>query len=210
MGQKINPTGFRVGISKNWSSRWFANKRNYGDLVIEDVKIRDLLRKRFETAGVKEIDIERSTNDCKITIKVSKPGVVIGKGGAGVTEVQEHLKKITKAKISLTAEEVKTPEVEAALVAQFIARQLKRRLPYRRVVASAAQSAIDKGAKGIRIKLSGLLSGGNSISRTETVSLGAVPTQTLRADIDYFQYHCQMIYGTIGIKVWIYKGEVEL
>lgn len=210
MGQKINPIGFRVGITKNWTSRWYADKRSYGDLALEDIKIRKLLKKRFETAGVKEIIIERSTNEVKITIKVSKPGVVIGKGGAGVTEVQEDLKKITKAKISLTAEEVKTPEIEAELVAQYISRQLKRRMPYRRIVASASQSAIDKGAKGIRIKLSGLLSGGNSISRTETISLGAVPTQTLRADIDYSQLDCHLIYGTVGIKVWIYKGEVEL
>lgn len=210
MGQKINPTGFRIGISKNWKSRWFADKDNYAKYALEDVKIRKLLRKRFETAGVKEIDIERSLNDIRITIRVSKPGVVIGKGGAGVTEVQEELKKITNSKISLTAEEVKTPELEAELVAQYISRQLKRRMPYRRIVANAAQSAMDKGAKGIRIRVSGLLGGGNSIARKETVSLGSVPTQTLRADIDYAQVDCKQIFGTVGIKVWIYKGEVEL
>lgn len=210
MGQKINPTGFRMGISKNWKSRWFANKANYGNLAVEDVKIRKLLRERFDLAGIKVIDIERSLNEINITMKVSKPGVVIGKGGAGVTEVQEELKKLTKAKISLTAEEVKTPEIEADLVAQYISRQLKRRMPYRRVVSNALQSAMDKGAKGIKIRLSGLLGGGNSIARKETASLGTIPSQTLRADIDYAQLDCKQIYGTVGIKVWIYKGEVEL
>jgi small subunit ribosomal protein S3 len=210
MGQKIHPNGFRLGISKNWKSRWYANKFNYGDLAVEDFQIRKLLKERFETAGIKEIDIERSPNEVNITVKVSRPGVVIGKGGSGVTLVQEELKKITSAKISITAEEVKIPELEAALVAQYLSRQLKRRLPYRRLVATAARSAMDKGAKGIKIKLAGLLSGGNSIGRTETTSLGSVPTQTLRADIDYAQETCQMIYGSIGIKVWIYKGEVEL
>jgi small subunit ribosomal protein S3 len=210
MGQKIHPTGFRVGISKNWTSRWFADKFTYGDLAVEDVKIRKLLKKKFELAGVKEIEIERSRNEVNITMKVSKPGVVIGKGGAGVTEAQEELKKLTKAKISLTAEEVKTPEIEAELVAQYLSRQLKRRLPYRRLVTNALQAAMDKGAKGIKIRLAGLLSGGNSISRTETASLGSVPTQTLRADIDYAQVTCQQLYGTVGIKVWIYKGELEI
>ena len=210
MGQKINPTGFRVGITKNWSSRWFAGKADYSKLLLEDTKIRKLLKERFETAGVKEVEIERSPNEVKITVKVSKPGIVIGKGGEGVTKVQEELKKITASKISLTAEEVKSPEIEASLVAQYIARQLKRRLPYRRLVSTATQAAMDKGAKGIKIKLAGLLSGGNSISRAETISLGSIPSQTLRADIDYAQLDCHMIYGTIGIKVWIYKGELEI
>ncbi len=210
MGQKINPTGFRMGITKNWSSRWFADKANYAKFALEDRKIRKLLGVRFETAGVKEIIIERSLNEVKITIRVSKPGVVIGKGGEGVTKVQDELKKITKSKISLTAEEVKNPEIEASLVAQYISRQLRRRLPYRRVASSAAQSAMEKGAKGIKIRVAGLLSGGNSISRAETISLGSVPAQTLRADIDYAQEDCHMIFGTIGIKVWIYKGEAEI
>ncbi|MBI2414906.1 30S ribosomal protein S3 [candidate division WWE3 bacterium] len=210
MGQKINPTGFRMGITKNWASRWFADKATYGTLALEDRKIRNLLKERFETAGVKEVIIERSLNDIKITIRVSKPGVVIGRGGEGVTKVQEELKKLTSSKISLTAEEVKVPEIEAALVGQYISRQLKRRLPYRRLVTTATQSAMDKGAKGIKIRVAGLLSGGNSISRTETISLGSIPSQTLRADIDYAQEDCHMIFGTIGIKVWIYKGETEI
>ena len=210
MGQKINPIGFRVGITKGWTSRWFTNKREYGRYVVDDYKIRRYLEKKFEMAGVKDIHIERSPNEIKITVRVSKPGIVIGRGGAGVTEAQDELKKITNGKISLTAEEIKTPEIEAALVAQYIARQLKRRMPYRRILSSAANSAMDKGAKGVRIRLAGLLGGGSSIGREDKVELGSVPAQTLRADIDYAQFDCHMLYGVIGIKVWIYKGEVEL
>lgn len=210
MGQKINPFGFRVGISKDWRSRWFADKRHYAKYVVEDKKIRDYLNKNFETAGIKDIQIERSTNEVNIKIRVSRPGVVIGKGGAGVTEAQEKIKEFTDAKISLTAEEIKTPELEARLVAEYISRQLQRRMPYRRVVSSAVQSAMDKGAKGIKIQVAGLLSGSNSIARTESVSQGSVPTQTLRANIDYAQVHCKLLYGTVGIKVWIYKGEIEI
>jgi small subunit ribosomal protein S3 len=213
MGQKINPVGFRMGITKTWTSKWFTNKREYGKYVAEDYKVRKYLEKKFEAAGVKDIQIERSPNEIKVTIRVfrvSKPGVVIGKGGAGVTEAQDELKRITKAKVSLTAEEIKTPEVEASLVAQYIARQLKRRIPYRRIMNTAVQSAMDKGAKGVRIKLAGLLGGGSSIARVERLELGSIPAQTLRADIDFAQLDCHMLYGTIGIKVWIYKGEVEL
>ena len=210
MGQKVNPYGYRLGISKDWMSRWYADKKQYGNLILEDLKIRKYLEKKFEMAGVKSIEIERSVNEINIIVKVAKPGVVIGKGGSGVEDAEKELKKITKAKIRLTAEEVKNPEVEAQLVADYISRQLKRRLPYRRVVMAAISSARDKGAKGIKIKLAGLLSGGNSISRSEKYLDGSIPSQTLRADVDYAQVHCQMLYGTIGIKVWIYKGEAVL
>ena len=210
MGQKVNPYGYRLGISKDWMSRWYADKKQYGNLILEDLKIRKYLEKKFEMAGVKSIEIERYVNEINIIVKVAKPGVVIGKGGSGVEDAEKELKKITKAKIRLTAEEVKNPEVEAQLVADYISRQLKRRLPYRRVVMAAISSARDKGAKGIKIKLAGLLSGGNSISRSEKYLDGSVPSQTLRADVDYAQVHCQMLYGTIGIKVWIYKGEAVL
>lgn len=210
MGQKINPKGFRVGISLPWDSRWFANKQLYPILAIEDFKIRQLLTKKFEMAGLKKVDIERSTNEINITVHVSKPGIVIGKGGIVVTAAKKELESITKSKISITAEELKTPEIEAQLIAEFIARQLKRRKPYRWVVNSAINSAMEKGAVGIKIKVSGLLGGGNSIGRTEVNSKGPVPSQTLRANIDYAQYHCHMNYGTIGIKVWVYKGELDL
>jgi len=209
MGQKINPVGFRVGITKNWSSKWFADKGEYAKLALEDRKIRNYLEKKFDLAGLKSVDIERSTNMIHVIVKVSKPGVVIGKGGSGIEQVQEELKELTDSKLSLTAEEVKTPELEAQLVANYICRQLKRRVPYRRVATHAAQAAMDKGAKGIKIKLSGLLSGGNSIARSERTVLGSVPTQTLRADIDYAQVDCHLLYGAVGIKVWIHKGEVK-
>lgn len=210
MGQKINPLGFRIGISKDWKSRWYSDKKTYPDNALEDLRIRKFLKEKFEQAGVKSIDIERSVNEVNIIIKVAKPGLVIGRGGAGVEEVEKALKKLTKSKIKLTAEEVRVPEIEAQLIAEYISRQLKRRMPYKRVCNSAITSALDKGAKGIKIRVSGLLSGGNSISRRETISKGSVPTQTLRADIDYVQLHCKLLFGTIGIKVWVYKGEVTL
>ena len=210
MGQKINPVGYRVGISKNWSSRWYTSKKDYANLLIEDKKIRDFLNEKLSTAGLKNVEIERTENEVSILIKVSKPGVVIGRGGTGVEEIEKEIKKITKGKVKITAEGVKSSEIEAQLVGDYICRQLKRRVPYRRVVNFALSSAIDKGAKGIKIKLAGVLSGSNTISRSETYKLGSVPSQTLRADIDYAQIHCQMLFGTIGIKVWIYKGEIEL
>lgn len=210
MGQKINPTGYRLGISQNWNSRWFSSKKDYADLFIEDKKIRDLLEEKLSTAGLKNVEIERTENEINVLIKVSKPGVVIGRGGTGVEELEKEIKKITKGKVKITAEGVKSSETEAQLVADYICRQLKRRVPYRRVVNFALSSAIDKGAKGIKIRLAGVLSGSNTISRSETYKEGSVPAQTLRADIDYAQVHCQMLFGTIGLKVWIYKGEVEL
>jgi len=210
MGKKINPNGFRVGISKDWTSRWYLSKKATAPAVLEDYKIRKFLTKRFEVAGVKSIEIERSLNDITVTAKVSKPGVVIGKGGAGVDEVREELRKLTKSKTSLTVEEVKNAETDAQLIADFISRQLKRRLPYRRVMNSAINSAMERGVKGIKIKLAGLLGGGNTIARSETLAQGSVPAQTLRADIDFAQVDCQMIFGKIGIKVWVYKGMKEI
>lgn len=207
MGTKVNPFGYRLGITKNWKSRWFAGKNQYTQLVIEDTKIRDFLREKLDNAGLKEINIERTENEIHVYLKVSKPGIVIGKAGSGVEELEKALKNLTKSKIKITAEEIKTPELEAQLVGDYIARQVKRRIPYRRVVNFAINSAIDKGAKGIKIRLSGVLSGSNTIARTEQYKKGAIPLQTLRADIDYAQVHCKLLFGTIGIKVWIYKGE---
>ena len=208
MGQKIHPLGFRLGITKDWKSRWFADKSSYADKVGEDIKIRKFLEEKLSIAGLKEIDIERTESEIDIFIKVSKPGLVIGKGGAGVESLEKELKNITDAKIKITAEEIKTPEVEAQLVAQYLCRQMKRRIPYRRMCVFAVKAAMDKGAKGIKIRLAGVLSGSNTISRAENFSLGSVPLQTLRADIDYAQLSCNLIYGTVGIKVWIYKGEI--
>lgn len=210
MGQKIHPYGFRVGISKPWRSNWFADKESYADLALEDHKIRELLEDRLLAAGLKEIDITRSVNELNIVLKVSRPGLVIGRKGSGVQQLEADLKGITDSKVKLTVEEIKTPEIEARLVAQYIDRQMKRRMSYRRVVQSALRSAMSKGAKGIKIRVSGVLSGGNTIARSEIYSEGSVPTQTLRADIDYAQHHCKRLFGIIGIKVWIYKGETEL
>ena len=210
MGQKIHPYGFRVGISKPWRSNWFADKESYGDLVLEDHKIRELLEDRLFAAGLKEIEIKRSVNELDLVLKVSRPGLVIGRKGSGVQQLEKDLKEITDSKVKITVEEIKTPEIEARLVAQYIDRQMRRRMSYRRVIKSALRSAMSKGAKGIKIRISGVLSGGNTIARSEIYSEGSVPTQTLRADIDYAQHHCKRLFGTIGIKVWIYKGEMEI
>ncbi len=209
MGQKINPFGYRLGITKDWRSKWYAPKGSYATNVLEDARIREFLRKKLATAGLKEIVITRSVNELNVILKVSRPGMVIGRKGSGIQQLEQGLKKLTNAKVKLTVEEVKTPEIEAALVADYISRQMKRRLPYRRVIQSAIRSAMDKGAKGIKVRVSGVLSGGNTIARSEVYSEGSVPTQTLRADIDYAQVHCHRIFGTIGIKVWIYKGEKD-
>jgi small subunit ribosomal protein S3 len=210
MGQKINPTGFRIGISKDWSSKWFAEKNEYSKNTIEDYKIRRFLEKKFEPAGLKDILIERSGNILNVTVRVSNPGVVIGKGGSGVESAEKEIKKITKSVIRITAEEVKVPEIHSSIVANNIYRQLKKRVKYNRAAQQAIKAAMDKGAKGIRIKISGLLGGGSSIARTETFKEGSIPAQKLRADIDYAQLHAHMMYGAIGIKVWIYKGDLEL
>ena len=207
MGTKVHPFGYRLGITKNWKSRWFASRYQYTQLVIEDKKIREFLQIKLDNAGLKSIDIERTENEIHIYLKVSKPGIVIGRGGAGVEELEKSLKNLTSSKIKITAEEIKHPELESQLVGDYITRQIKRRVPYRRVINFAINSAMDKGAKGIKIRLSGVLSGSNTISRSEEYKKGAVPLQTLRADIDYAQIHCKLIYGTVGIKVWIYKGE---
>ncbi|HOA18603.1 MAG TPA: 30S ribosomal protein S3 [bacterium] len=207
MGQKINPIGYRLGVSKEWSSKWYSPKNSYADLVLEDIKIRKFLKNKLDQAGLKVIEIERTENEVSITLRVSKPGLVIGRGGTGVEELEKELKKITKAKVKITAEEIKVPEIEAQLVADYICRQLKRRIPYRRTAMFAVSSAMDKGAKGIKIKFSGVLSGSNTIARSEKFTAGSLPLQTLRADIDYAQIDCHLLYGTVGVKVWIYKGE---
>ncbi len=207
MGQKIHPQGFRLGVIGDWKSRWTADRHLFGNLVVEDYKIREFIAAKLDTAGLEQVEIERPLNEVNIIVKVSKPGLVIGKGGSGVEELQKELSKFTASKVKLTVEQVKVVELSAQLVADYISRQLKRRVPTRRIINTAMQSTMDKGAKGIRVKLSGLLSGGSSISRKEPYEMGSVPTQTLRSDIDYAQVHCFLPFGTIGIKVWIYKGE---
>jgi len=210
MGQKINPIGFRIGISKDWYSKWYSTPYDYPKLCVEDFKIRRYLEKRFEPAGLKDILIERSGNILNITIRVSSPGMVIGKGGAGVESAEKEIKKITKSSVKITAEEVKNPEVHAMIIAQKISNQMKKRVKHGRASQMAVKAAMDKGAKGIKIIISGCLSGGSSIARRETYKDGSIPTQRLRADIDYAQVHCQMPFGKIGIKVWVYKGDLEI
>lgn len=210
MGQKINPIGFRIGISKDWNSKWFADKKEYAKFAVEDHKIRNFLEKRFEPAGLKEVILERSGNILNITIRVSHPGVVIGKGGSGVEAAEKEIKKITKSTVKITAEEVKNPEIHAKIVANNLVRQLKKRVKHSRAAQMAMNAAMEKGAKGIRIRFSGLLGGGSSIARTETYKLGSIPAQKLRADIDYAQVDAHMLFGAIGIKVWIYKGDLEI
>lgn len=210
MGQKINPFGYRLGISKDWRSKWFANRENYADLVLEDKKIRDYLRKNLSEAGLKDIEIHRAVNEIEIILRVSRPGLVIGRKGSGIQQIERDIKELTDSKIKITVEEIKVPELEAQLVADYIARQMKRRMHHRRVIQSAIRSAMDKGAKGIKIRVSGVLSGSNTIARSEVYSEGSIPTQTLRANLDYAQVDCKMLFGVIGIKVWIYKGEEEI
>ena len=210
MGQKINPIGFRVGISKDWYSKWYASPTDYPNIVVEDYKIRRFIEKRFEPAGLKDVLIERSGNLLNITIRVSSPGMVIGKGGSGVESAEKEIKKLTKSVVKITAEEVKNPEVHAMIIASKISNQMKKRVKHGRAAQMAVKSAIDKGAKGIKIIISGCLSGGSSIARRETYKDGSIPSQRLRADIDYAQVHCQMPFGKIGIKVWVYKGDLEI
>jgi small subunit ribosomal protein S3 len=209
MGQKVNPYGYRLGITQDWKSKWFSPRDSYADTMLEDHKIRKFIGDQMSAAGLKEIEIHRAVSELNITIRVSRPGMVIGKKGAGIQQLEQDLHEITKSKVKLAIEEVKVPELEAALVADYISRQMNRRMPYRRVVQSAIRSAMDKGAKGAKIRVSGVLSGGNTIARTEVYSEGSIPAQTLRADIDYAQLDCHRIFGIIGIKVWIYKGEKE-
>lgn len=210
MGQKINPVGFRIGISKDWNSKWFADKKDYAKFAVEDHKIRSFIEKKFEPAGLKEVILERSGNILNITIRVSNPGVVIGKGGSGVENAEKEIKKMTKSVVKITAEEVKNPEIHARIVANNLVRQLKKRVKPARAANLAMSAAMEKGAKGIRIRFSGLLGGGSSIARTDTFRLGSIPAQKLRADIDYAQVHAHMLFGAIGIKVWIYKGDLEI
>ena len=207
MGQKVNPIGLRVGINKNWDSIWFAKKREYGKLLIEDYKIRDHIKKNVVNSGVSQVIIERTSKKCIVSIHTSRPGFVIGKKGSDIEKIKNKLSKITSSEISLNIKEVKKPELNAYLVAENIAQQLVKRIAYRKTMKRAIQSAQRLGAKGIRVCLSGRLAG-NEIARTEWLRDGSIPSHTLRADIDYAEAEALTTYGIIGIKVWIYKGEV--
>lgn len=207
MGQKVNPISFRLQVNKDWRSRWFAGKRDYVVFLAQDLKVRDSIEKRFSTRPtINKVEIERSPNLATITIHTAKAGVVIGRGGAGVQELKADIEKIMQMPIRINIEEVKRPELAAKLVAENIARQLERRINFRRAVKMSAQNTMAAGAKGIRIQVSGRLNGAE-MSRREKISEGSVPLHTLRADIDYHLARAQTATGTIGVKVWIYKGE---
>ena len=209
MGQKVNPISFRLQVHKNWDSRWFAGKKDFATWLAEDIKIRDLIEKKFASRPtINRIEIERSANLITITIHTAKAGVVIGRGGAGVTELKTNIEKIASLPVRINIEEVKRPEMAAKLVAENIARQLERRINFRRAIKMSAQNAMNAGAKGIRIQVSGRLNNAE-MARKEKVSEGSVPLHTLRADVDFHTARAQMPNGggIVGVKVWINKGE---
>lgn len=214
MGQKVNPTGFRIGSFYNWKSRWYSDN-NYAETVLEDYKLRTYLREKLATAGLVRVDIERSLTVIKVILHVSRPGVVIGKGGSNLEEIKKHIERLLnvskvkkdKVKIDLKVEEVTQPDLSAKLVAERISGQLAKRFPHRRAVNQALERVMQAGAKGVKISLSGRI-GGAEIGRTEKYFQGSVPTQTLRADIDYHHEPAHTRSGYVGIKVWIHKGEM--
>lgn len=207
MGQKVNPISFRLQVHKNWDSRWFASKKDFSKWLVEDHTIRALIEKKFASRPtINRIEIERSANLITITIHTAKAGVVIGRGGAGVTELKGQIEKIASLPVRINIEEVKRPELAAKLVAEGIARQLERRVNFRRAIKSSAQNVMSAGAKGVRIQVAGRLNNAE-MARREKVIEGSVPLHTLRADIDYCGTDAQTTAGIIGVKVWIYKGE---
>ena len=209
MGQKVNPIGFRLGINRSWDSIWFAKKKEYGNLLIEDYKIRDYIKKNIINSGVSQVIIERSAKKCIVSIYTSRPGFVIGKKGSDVDKIKQNLSKISSSEISLNIKEIKKPELNAFLVAENISQQLVKRISYRRAMKRAIQSALRLGARGIKVCLSGRLAG-NEIARTEWLREGSVPLHTFRANVDYAEAEALTTYGIIGVKVWIYKGDVFL
>jgi small subunit ribosomal protein S3 len=207
MGQKVNPTGLRLGINRTWDSRWYAGKKDYGKLLQEDIKIREYLTDKLEAAGVSKVIIERPHKKCRITIHSARPGVVIGKKGADIEKLKSDVQKMTSDEVHLNIVEIRKPEIDAKLVAENIAQQLERRVAFRRVMKRSVQSAMRLGALGIRITCAGRL-GGAEIARVEWYREGRVPLHTLRADIDYGVSTAKTTYGTCGVKVWIFKGEI--
>lgn len=206
MGQKVNPIGLRVGVIRDWESKWFAGK-DYADLLHEDIKVREYLNKRLKDSAVSSVEIERAANRVNITIHTAKPGMVIGKGGSEVEALRNALNELTGKRVHINIMEVKKPDVNAKLVAENIARQLENRISFRRAQKQSIQRAMRGGAKGIRTMVSGRL-GGADIARAEHYSEGTVPLHTLRADIDYGTAEADTTYGKLGVKVWIYHGEV--
>jgi small subunit ribosomal protein S3 len=208
MGQKTNPVGLRVGVNKDWRSKWYADKKEFGKLLAEDRKIRDTLKKKLESASVPRILIERAASRCRVTILTARPGVVIGRKGAEIDKLKEELSKMTGKEIYVDIMEIKQPEIEAQLVAENVALQLERRVSFRRAMKKAIQSTMDFGAEGVKIRCAGRL-GGAELARVETYHQGRVPLHTLRANIDYGFAEANTVYGKLGIKCWICKGDTK-
>ncbi len=206
MGQKVNPHGMRVGIIKDWSSRWYAEK-DFADLLVEDYNIRKFLKTKLYSAGISEIEIERASDRVKVTIHTAKPGFVIGKGGSEIEKIKNELQKLTDKKLIIDIKEIKRPDKDAQLVAENIAGQLENRISFRRAMKSCMGRAMKAGALGIKTAVAGRL-GGADMARTEFYTEGTIPLQTLRADIDYGFAEADTTYGKVGVKVWIYKGEI--
>ncbi|MDR1700825.1 MAG: 30S ribosomal protein S3 [Lachnoclostridium sp.] len=207
MGQKVNPHGLRVGIIKNWDSRWFADDADFSDTLIEDYKIREFLKKKLFSSGVSKIEIERTADRVKVIVSTAKPGVVIGKGGSEIEKLKLELAKYSKRKVLIDIKEVKKPDSDAQLTAENIAAQLESRISFRRAMKSCMGRAMKSGAKGIKAACAGRL-GGADMARTEFYSEGTIPLQTLRADIGYGFAEAKTTYGKVGVKVWIYQGEI--
>ncbi|GEN46912.1 30S ribosomal protein S3 [Alkalibacillus haloalkaliphilus] len=206
MGQKINPKGLRVGVIRDWESKWYA-ENDYAELLHEDIKIREYIQDRLKDSAVSKVDIERAANRVNISVHTAKPGMVIGKGGSEVENLRNQLNHLTGKRVHINIVEVKKPELDATLVADNIARQLENRVSFRRVQKQAIQRAMRSGAKGVKTQVSGRL-GGADIARAEQYNEGTVPLHTLRADIDYGTAEADTTYGKLGVKVWIYRGEV--
>ncbi|MBU3091366.1 30S ribosomal protein S3 [Clostridium sp. CM028] len=208
MGQKVHPHGFRVGVIKDWSSKWYADKKNFADNLVEDFKIREFLKSKLYTAGISKIEIERAAKRVKINIHTAKPGMVIGRGGSGIEVIKLDMKKIiTDKNVLINIVEVKQAENNAQLMAENVSSQLEKRISFRRAMKQTIQRAMRSGVKGVKISCGGRL-GGAEIARTEHYHEGTIPLQTLRADIDYGFAEADTIYGKIGVKVWVYRGEV--
>jgi len=208
MGQKTNPIGLRIPVNREWRSKWYASKKDFGGLLAEDARIRSILKKKLESASVPKIQIERAANRCRVTIFTARPGVVIGRKGAEIDKLKEELSKLTGKEIYVDIQEVKQPEIDAQLVAENVALQLERRISFRRAMKKAVQTAMDFGADGIKIRCAGRL-GGAELARVETYHEGRVPLHTLRANIDYGFAEAHTVYGKLGVKCWICKGEIK-
>jgi small subunit ribosomal protein S3 len=207
LGRKVHPNAFRLGIIRTWDARWYAEGEEYGKLLMEDIKIREMIRKELPNAGISKIEIERFPNQVSIVIHTAKPGIIIGRKGAGVNKLRQLLEDFTKKRVRIDVEEIEKPELDAYLVAESIAEQLERRVSFKRAMKQAVLRALRAGAQGAMVTCSGRL-GGAEMARKDTVRMGRVPRHTLRADIDYAKAEALTTFGRIGVKVWIYKGDV--